>query len=92
MEMEIWQNIRMRRTFRIIEQSFTPFSIFAPIPFFCFTLFFISTKFSDLSIAKMYILLLGILISLLSSGATCFWNHTNDLKEDAKNNKKTLIS
>ncbi|MCG7850484.1 MAG: UbiA family prenyltransferase, partial [ANME-2 cluster archaeon] len=90
--MEIWQNIRKRKTLLIIEQSFTPVSIFAPIPFFCITLFFISTKFSELSIDKMYILFLGILISLLSSGATCFWNHTNDLKEDAKNNKKTLMS
>lgn len=90
--MQIWQNIGFRKTLLIIEQSFTPFSIFAPIPFFCITLFFISTKLSELSIGKIYILLLGILISLFSSGATCFWNHTNDLEEDIKNNKKTLIS
>jgi len=92
LEMDIWQNIRKRKTLLIIEQSFTPFSIFAPIPFFCFLLFFISTKITEISIDKIYILFLGILISLFSSGASCFWNHTNDLEEDAKNNKKTLIS
>ena len=90
--MDIWQNIRKRKTLLIIEQSFTPFSIFAPIPFFCFLLFFISTKFTEISIAKIYILFLGVLISLFSSGASCFWNHTNDIEEDTKNNKKTLIS
>jgi 4-hydroxybenzoate polyprenyltransferase len=90
--MDIWENIRKRKILLIIEQSFIPFSIFAPIPFFCFTLFFISTKFTEISIGKIYILFIGILISLFSSGASCFWNHTNDLEEDAKNNKKTLIS
>ena len=90
--MYIWQNIKDRKTSLVIQQSFTPFSIFAPIPFFCFTLFFISTKFTEISTDKVYILFLGVLISLFSSGASCFWNHTNDLEEDAKNGKKTLIS
>jgi len=90
--MGIWQKIRKRKTLLVIEQSFTPFSIFAPIPIFCFTLFFISTKFTEISIGKLYILFIGVLISLFSSGASCFWNHTNDQEEDANNNKKTLIS
>ncbi len=89
--MELWRNIRKRKLYLILEQSFTPFSIFAPVPFFCITLFFISTKFTDLSFDKIYLLFIGILISLLSSGASCFWNHTNDIEEDAKNNKKTLV-
>ena len=90
--MNLWQNIRKRKIFLIIEQSFTPFSIFAPIPFFCFTLFVISTKLTEISLDKINLLFLGILISLFSSGASCFWNHTNDIEEDAKNNKKTLVS
>ncbi len=90
--MNLWQSIRKRKISLIIEQSFTPFSIFAPIPFFCFTLFFISTKITEISIDKIYLLFFGVLISLFSSGASCFWNHTNDVEEDTKNNKKTLIS
>ena len=90
--MDIWQNIRKRKILLVIEQSFTPFSIFAHIPIFCFLLFFFYTKFTEISVDKIYILFLGVLISLFSSGASCFWNHTNDLEEDAKNNKKTLIS
>ena len=90
--MPLWQYIQKNKIFCIIEQSFTPFSVFAPIPIFSFMLFFISTKFTEISPDKLYLLFIGVLTSLLSSGASCFWNHTNDIEEDAKNEKKTLIS
>ena len=40
----------------------------------------------------MNLLISGILISLISSAASNFWNHTNDITEDLKNNRKTLLT
>ena len=76
----------------IIKLSFTPFSIFSPLPIFCFTLFFISSKFTEISLNEIYILSLGIITTLISSGASNFWNHTNDIDEDTRNNKETFLT
>ena len=76
----------------IIKLCFSPFSVFSPIPIFCLILFFISCKFTDLSLNKLFLLTLGIFVSLSSSAASNFWNHTNDVNEDKKNNKKTLLT
>lgn len=76
----------------IIKLFFTPYSIISPIPIFSLTLFLISCNFTDISIAKLNLLILGILISLISSGASNFWNHTNDINEDLKNNRKTILT
>jgi 4-hydroxybenzoate polyprenyltransferase len=35
---------------------------------------------------------MGILLSLISSGASNFWNHTNDIEEDICNNKETILT
>jgi 1,4-dihydroxy-2-naphthoate octaprenyltransferase len=75
-----------------IKLCFTPFSIFSPIPFFCITLFLIAYKWTEISFDNLYLLFLGIVTSLISSGASNFWNHTNDITEDLKNNKKTLLT
>lgn len=76
----------------IIKQCFTPFSIFSPIPLFCITLFLISTNLTDISLDNLFILSMGILLSLISSGASNFWNHTNDVEEDICNNKETILT
>ena len=76
----------------IIKQCFTPFSIFSPIPLFCIILFLISTRLTNVSLNDLYILILGILASLTSSGASNFWNHTNDMEEDICNNKQTILT
>ena len=39
-----------------------------------------------------YILGLGIIITLISSGASNFWNHTNDIEEDIRNKKETFLT
>ncbi len=70
----------------------TPFSIFAPFPLFCLTLFFISCNLTDFSLTKLFFLILGILTSLISIGAANFWNHTNDIEEDICNKKETLLT
>ena len=72
--------------------SFTPFSIISPIPFFACFLFLIATKFSEINVFNIFLLFIGIIITLLSSGASNFWNHTNDIKEDVKNNKNNLLT
>ena len=71
---------------------FSPFSIISPIPIFAFFLFFISTKFTEIDSFKILLLMIGIITTLLSSGASNFWNHSNDIKEDIKNNKNTLLT
>lgn len=76
----------------IIKQCFTPFSIFSPIPLFCITLFLISTNLTNISLDNLFILSMGILLSLISSGASNFWNHTNDIEEDICNNKETILT
>lgn len=76
----------------IIKLSFTPFSIFSPLPIFCITLFFISSKFYEISLNEIYLLSLGIIITLISSGASNFWNHTNDIEEDTHNKKETFLT
>jgi len=76
----------------IANQCFIPFSIFSPIPFFCITLFLISTDLADFSVNHLFILCLGIFASLVSSGASNFWNHTNDIEEDICNNKETILT
>ena len=84
--------LNVKKISEIINLLFTPQSLISPIPIFSMTLFFISCKFTELSIAKLNLLILGVFISLVSSGASNFWNHTNDLNEDIKNNKKTLLT
>ena len=81
-----------KKLYGIINLLFTPHSIISPIPIFSITLFLISCNFVDISIAKLNLLFIGIFISLISSGASNFWNHTNDIKEDLKNNRKTLLT
>jgi len=76
----------------ITKLSFTPFSIFSPIPFFCIILFLISNNYPEITLYQLQILMLGIIISLLSSGASNFWNHTNDITEDTINNRKTILT
>jgi 1,4-dihydroxy-2-naphthoate octaprenyltransferase len=77
------------KTIEIIKLCFIPFSIISPIPIFCVTLYLLSFNISD---NNLFLLSLGIIISLISSGASNFWNHTNDIKEDSKNNKNTLFT
>lgn len=76
----------------IIKLFFIPFSIISPIPFFAIILFLISTTFSEITQFKILLLIFGILLTLLSSGVSNFWNHTNDIKEDIKNNKNTILT
>ena len=71
---------------------FSPFSIISPIPIFAIFLFFISTTFTEIDSFKILLLMVGIITTLLSSGASNFWNHSNDIKEDIKNNKNTLLT
>jgi 4-hydroxybenzoate polyprenyltransferase len=40
----------------------------------------------------LYIFIIGIVTSLLSSFASNLWNHTNDLKEDIAQGKKTVLT
>ena len=84
--------MQCKKIYSIMKLSFTPFSIFSPLPIFCLTLFFISTKFTEISLSEIYILTLGIITSLVSSGASNFWNHTNDIEEDICNKKETLLT
>ncbi|MDW7774802.1 MAG: UbiA family prenyltransferase [Methanosarcinales archaeon] len=75
----------------LIKLSFIPFSIISPIPFFSCFLFLIATKYSEMNVFDFFLLFIGIIITLLSSGASNFWNHTNDIKEDIKNNKNNVL-
>ena len=77
---------------KIVKLGFTPFSIFSPIPFFCIILFLVANNYSAIDVYQIQILILGIIISLLSSSASNFWNHTNDITEDIKNNRKTILT
>ncbi len=43
-------------------------------------------------LSPLYILIIGVAISLLSSFASNLWNHTNDLKEDMAQGKKTVLT
>ncbi|MCD4816856.1 MAG: UbiA family prenyltransferase [Methanosarcinales archaeon] len=76
----------------MVKLSFTPFSIISPIPFFSFFLFLIASNFSEINGFNILLLFLGIILTLLSSGASNFWNHTNDIKEDIINNKNNLLT
>lgn len=95
---EIYQhhNFYLKNTFKnlfdIIKLCFVPFSIFSPIPFFCISIFLIASDFSELSHSSINQLAIGVLLTLVSSGASNFWNHANDVEEDIKNNKYTLFT
>ncbi len=68
----------------------TPASIYSPIPFFAISLFLISRK--ELSIYDLPVLFAGIVVSLLLTFAANLWNHSNDLKEDMAQGKKTILT
>ena len=84
--------MELKKILGIVRLCSTPFSIFAPFPLFCLTLFFISSNLSDISLTKLIFLILGMLTSLISIGAANFWNHTNDIEEDNCNKKETLLT
>ncbi len=82
----------LNKIIELAKLSFTPFSIISPIPLFACFLFLIATKFSEINVSDVFLLFIGIIITLLSSGASNFWNHTNDIKEDIINNKNNLLT
>ena len=85
--MRIYKNV-----IDIINLCFRPFSIFSPIPFFCLALYLISFKYYEITVNNLFLLYFGIIVSLISSAASNFWNHTNDIEEDIKNDKQTLLT
>ncbi|VVB94722.1 1,4-dihydroxy-2-naphthoate octaprenyltransferase [uncultured archaeon] len=66
----------------------TPPSIVSPLPIFSVSLFLISNN----NFYNIYILLAGIVLTLLSSFGSNLWNHCNDLKEDMAAGKKTILT
>ncbi len=76
----------------IIKYGFTPFTIFSPIPIFCIVLFCVAYDFDEIGLYELYIFGIGLIITLISSSAANFWNHTNDLKEDLLNKKGTFLT
>ncbi len=71
---------------------YTPCSIFSPIPFFAIVLFTLSYNQIYLIFSSLHLLILGIAVSLLSSFASNLWNHTNDLREDIAQGRKTALT
>ncbi|MDP2766069.1 MAG: UbiA family prenyltransferase [Candidatus Methanoperedens sp.] len=55
-------------------------------------MFAISYRSSEMILSLLYIFVIGIGASLLSSFASNLWNHTNDLKEDIAQGKKTVLT
>ncbi|MDP3103632.1 MAG: UbiA family prenyltransferase [Candidatus Methanoperedens sp.] len=79
-----------RKTVEILKLCNTPASIISPFPLFAISLFLISRK--ELNIFDLPILFSGIVLSLFSNFASNLWNHSNDLKEDIAQGKKTIIT
>lgn len=79
-----------RKTVELLRLCNTPESIISPFPFFAISLFLISRK--DLNYHDLPVLLAGTAVSLLTSFGSNLWNHCNDLKEDAAQGKKTILT
>ncbi len=85
-------NLKMcwRKNVELLRLCNTPASIISPFPFFAISLFLISRK--DLNIHDLPVLLAGIAVSLFTNFSSNLWNHCNDLKEDAAQGKKTVLT
>ncbi len=79
-----------RKVVELLRLCNTPASIISPVPLFAVALFLISRK--EWSIHDLPLLFTGISISLLSNFASNLWNHSNDLKEDIAQGKKTILT
>jgi 4-hydroxybenzoate polyprenyltransferase len=76
----------VRRISGIIKLCCKPVSIFSPFPFFALMLFGISYN------SSQNLLIMGVAVSLISSFASNLWNHSNDIKEDTLQGKKTVLT
>ncbi len=81
-----------KKVLGLAKLCYTPFSIFSPIPFFAVLLFALSYKSLILVLPPLYILIIGVAVSLISSFASNLWNHANDLTEDIAQEKKTVLT
>jgi 1,4-dihydroxy-2-naphthoate octaprenyltransferase len=78
-----------RETVELLKLCNTPATIISPFPLFAVTLFLISHK--EFQISDLYILFVGIVVSLFSNFGSNLWNHSNDIKEDIAQGKKTVL-
>jgi 4-hydroxybenzoate polyprenyltransferase len=81
-----------KKSKKIVELCYTPYSIFSPIPFFAIIIFLIANKSGNFSTFHVIQLISGVAISMLSSFASNIWNHTNDLNEDSLQGKKNALT
>lgn len=79
-----------RKTVELLKLCNTPVSIISPFPIFAIILFLISHK--EIQILDIYILFMGIIVSLLSNFGSNLWNHSNDIKEDIAQGRKTVLT
>jgi len=68
----------------------SPATIISPFPFFAIAIFLISRH--VLYYNEIPFLFIGIIVTLLSNFASNLWNHSNDLKEDIAQGKKTILT
>ncbi|MCX9010970.1 MAG: UbiA family prenyltransferase [Candidatus Methanoperedens sp.] len=78
-----------RKTVELLKLCNTPVSIISPFPLFAVILFLISHK--EFQISDLYILFAGIIVSLFSNFGSNLWNHSNDIKEDIAQGRKTVL-
>lgn len=81
-----------KKSNEILKLCYTPYSIFSPVPFFAVILFLIACKSRNFSMFSAGSLILGVVLSMLSSFASNIWNHTNDLKDDYAQGKKNALT
>jgi 1,4-dihydroxy-2-naphthoate octaprenyltransferase len=78
--------------FEIIRLCYTPISIFSPVPFFAIMVFVLAYKNIPLTELPIPLLIAGMSVSLLTSFASNFWNHTNDIIEDLAQGKRNALT
>jgi len=65
---------------------------FLSCPIFCNCTIILSYNRIYLILSHLNLLILGIAVSVLSSFASNLWNHTNDLREDNAQGRKTVLT
>ncbi len=81
-----------RKFFEILKLFYSPISIFSPVPFFAIMVFVLAYRTIPLAELPIPLLIAGMSVSLLTSFASNFWNHTNDIIEDLAQGKKNALT
>ena len=79
-----------RKIAELVKLCNTPASIISPVPILAISLFLIAFK--NITIYNIQILFIAIFFTIISNCASNLWNHSNDVKEDITQRKKTLLT